>query len=211
MQPSALKGHGVCGESPHSSPLSVVFAAMTGLTDVVVFIIGQLYEKLKEPLPTIVSALVRPRPGSKSLAILIGALLTPPQIAYRFFRKYDLQSPGICAFLLLVVPAMGSLGLIEGPSSNPNLLLRTYAIFYTTLISSVVLYRLSPFHPLAKYPGPTLAKVSNLWFVSIRGSALKCERLISCLPKAYLGWQGRQHVHYMNLHKKYGDVVRVGA
>ena len=135
----------------------------------------------------------------------------PPQIVYRFFRKYDLQSPGICAFLLLVVPAVGSRALIEGPSSNPNLLIRTYAIFYTTLISSVVFYRLSPFHPLARYPGPVLAKVSNLWFVSIRGTAFKCSRLIPYLPKAHLGWQGRQHVHYMNLHKKYGDAVRVGT
>ena len=31
------------------------------------------------------------------------------------------------------------------------------------------------------------------------------------LPKARLGWKGRQHIHYMNLHKKYGDVVRVGT
>ena len=98
---------------------------------------------------------------------------------YRFFQKYDLQSPRICGFLLLVVPAVGSRALIEGPSSNPNLL-RTYAIFYTTLISSVVFYRLSPFHPLAKYPGPVLAKVSNLWFVSIYGSALECSGLTPC-------------------------------
>ena len=95
-------------------------------------------------------------------------------------------------------------------SSNPGLL-RTYATFYATLALSVIFYRLSPFHPLARYPGPVLARVSKLWFVSVRRSAPKYSMLILCLPKAYLGWRGRQHVHYMNLHKKYGDVVRVGT
>ena len=56
-----------------------------------------------------------------------------------------------------------------------------------------------------------LAKMSKLWFVSSRGGALKCSRLMSLLSKAYLGWRGKQHVHYRNLHKKYGDVVRVGT
>lgn len=29
--------------------------------------------------------------------------------------------------------------------------------------------------------------------------------------QARLGWEGKQHLHYTNLHKKYGNVVRVGA
>ena len=90
-------------------------------------------------------------------------------------------------------------------------LFRTYSIFYTTLVSSVVFYRLSPFHPLAEYPGPVLAKISKLWFVSVRGSVFECSGLMLRLSKAYLGWKGKQHVHYRNLHKKYGDVVRVGT
>ena len=52
---------------------------MTGLTDVVVLLVGQVYEKLKEPLPTIVSALVRCGPGSKLLPILIDVLTTSPR------------------------------------------------------------------------------------------------------------------------------------
>ena len=134
-----------------------------------------------------------------------------PQLVHQNFQKYEPESPGICAFLLLVVPVVPG-DFVQGASSVLGPLFRTYAIFYTTLILSVVSYRLSPFHPLAKYPGPTLAKVSKLWFVSIHsGRMTRCLVLMIHRFKAYLGWQGKQYVHYRNLHKKYGDVVRVGT
>ena len=142
---------------------------MTGLSDFVVLLIGKLYGKIQEhaPLPTIV------------LALVCYAFILPPrhsrmfnftypiQLVHRFFQKYEPQSPGICAFLLLVVPAVVSGVFKQGASSTLGPLLRTYAIFHTTLISSIVLYRLSPFHPLARYPGPVIAKISKLWFVSV--------------------------------------------
>ena len=89
------------------------------------------------------------------------------QLIHRFFQKYEPQSPGICAFLLLIVPAAVSGVFKQSALSVLVPLLRTYAIFHSTLISSIVLYRLSPIHPLAKYPGPVLAKISKLWFVSV--------------------------------------------
>jgi hypothetical protein len=52
-------------------------------------------------------------------------------------------------------------------------------------------YRLSPFHPLADYPGPLIAKSSKWW-------------------GAYVTFRGDTHSHYKNLHDYYGDVVRVG-
>ena len=143
--------------------------------------------------------------------VLIDVLLTSPQLVHRIFQKYEPQSPGIWALLLLIVPAVVSGVFVQGASSVLGLLFRTHAIFYTSLILSVVFYRLSPFHPLARYPGPALAKASKLWFVGIFRSTLKCSMLIIHLFKAHLGWQGKQHVHYRNLHKKYGDVVRVGT
>ena len=93
------------------------------------------------------------------------------QLVHKFFQKYEPQSPGICAFLLFIMPAVVSGAFEEGASSALGSLLRTFAIFHTTLISSIVLYRLSPFHPLAKYPGPALAKISKLWFVSVHDHA----------------------------------------
>ncbi|EKM60023.1 uncharacterized protein PHACADRAFT_206232 [Phanerochaete carnosa HHB-10118-sp] len=67
----------------------------------------------------------------------------------------------------------------------------SYATFYATLASSVFLYRISPFHPLARYPGPFLAKVSRGYWGSI-------------------AIRGRQHVELQQLHNIYGDIVRFG-
>ncbi|EJF60792.1 cytochrome P450 [Dichomitus squalens LYAD-421 SS1] len=55
----------------------------------------------------------------------------------------------------------------------------------------MVAYRLSPLHPLARYPGPLLCKVSALWL-------------------AYKSTSGTQHRYVKSLHDRYGDVVRIG-
>ena len=145
-----------------------------------------------------------------SLPTPVSILLTSPQLVHSFFQKYEPQSPGICVFLLLILPGAVSGAFVRGASSVLGPLLRTYAIFHASLALSIVFYRLSPFHPLAKYPGPVLAKTSKLWFVSTHGRTPECSILMVHLSEAYLGWQGKQHVHYRNLHKQYGDVVRVG-
>ena len=75
-------------------------------------------------------------------------------------------------------------------------LLAAYAVSLSTylaaLLASVVLYRLAPFHPLAKYPGPLGARISKFWMAAI-------------------GVGGRSHVYIKSLHEKYAsDVVRIG-
>lgn len=156
---------------------------MTGLSDLVVLLIGKLYGKIQEhaPLPTIILAVVRHPFISPSKYLQRSRLFKftySAQLIHRFFQKYEPQSPGICAFLLLIVPAVVSGVFKQGALSVLGPLLRTYAIFHSTLISSVVLYRLSPFHPLARYPGPALAKISKLWFVSIHDvCAMRCPGL----------------------------------
>lgn len=134
------------------------------------------------------------------------------ELLHRFFQKYEPQSPGICVFLLFIIPAVASGVFKQGASSILGPLLRTYAIFHATLISSIVLYRFSPFHPLARYPGPVLAKISKLWFVSVPISVVyeMWGLIVPCPFQARFAWEGKQHIHCRDLHRKYGDVVRIG-
>ncbi|KAF8991582.1 cytochrome P450, partial [Cyathus striatus] len=67
-----------------------------------------------------------------------------------------------------------------------------YLTCYTTLIVSILAYRLSPLHPLSKYPGPMLAKCTKFWAV-------------------YQNFTGKLHVTTLNLHRQYGSVVRTGV
>ncbi|KAK0712587.1 cytochrome P450-like protein [Lasiosphaeria miniovina] len=57
-------------------------------------------------------------------------------------------------------------------------------------IICVAVYRLY-FHPLAKYPGPVLARVTNLYML-------------------YHAWKGDRHLEFWRMHEKYGRFVRFG-
>ena len=80
------------------------------------------------------------------------------------------------------------------PHANSPILaaLNVFSLFWSTLIISILVYRASPWHPLAKYPGPFICKLTkfHLAFHSV--------------------W-GKQYIYYSQLHKKYGDVVRIGT
>ncbi|KAI9447482.1 high nitrogen upregulated cytochrome P450 monooxygenase 2 [Lactarius indigo] len=93
--------------------------------------------------------------------------------------------------LLFVVPALLAIPIsyhVPWPSAAVIL---GFLAHGSAVISFALIYRLSPFHPLAKYPGPTIAKTSKLW-------------------AAYLCAKGDMHRYYKGLHDRYGDVVRVG-
>ncbi|KAK5050762.1 hypothetical protein LTR84_003321 [Exophiala bonariae] len=75
-------------------------------------------------------------------------------------------------------------------TQSPTSLLPTLIALATILyIIGVALYRLY-FHPLAKYPGPFWAKLTQ-W------------------PEAQSSWRGRRHLDLHAMHEKYGDVVRL--
>ena len=69
--------------------------------------------------------------------------------------------------------------------------LPSFSVFYATLIASIVIYRLSPFHPLAKFPGPRMARISQAWAMVTFS-------------------KGKRHQSFKELHEKYGDYVRIG-
>ncbi|KAI5859838.1 cytochrome P450 [Durotheca rogersii] len=57
-------------------------------------------------------------------------------------------------------------------------------------VSGLVLYRLF-FHPLAKYPGPFIARITDAY-------------------QLYHSWKGDRHLEFWRMHQRYGGVVRFG-
>ncbi|VBB80976.1 Putative cytochrome P450 E-class, group I [Podospora comata] len=66
-------------------------------------------------------------------------------------------------------------------------LLAVAGLLYT---SCLVIYRIF-FHPLAKYPGPLLAKLTDAYML-------------------YYAWRGDRHLEFWRMHEKYGKFVRFG-
>jgi hypothetical protein len=113
------------------------------------------------------------------------------QITYRIFKRFEPDKPPLVGFLLIVIPAL----LIPALHSHiRNLTLAvgiTFTSHYVLILVYVTIYRLSPFHPLAKYPGPMTNKLSKL-------------------TMSYISLTGKQHTYYRNLHSRYGNIVRTG-
>jgi hypothetical protein len=86
--------------------------------------------------------------------------------------------------LILVAPLVLSFG-VQLP------ILPALVLYLLALSTSIVLYRVSPFHPLAKYPGPLLARVSRVYW-------------------SFASSSGLPHIRMQRLHERYGDVVRTG-
>jgi len=74
--------------------------------------------------------------------------------------------------------------------ASPVLLLESIAALCLLYVFGVIVYRLI-FHPLAKYPGPFLARITDLHL-------------------AYHAWKGDRHLEFWRCHEKYGPVVRLG-
>ncbi|RDX42005.1 high nitrogen upregulated cytochrome P450 monooxygenase 2 [Lentinus brumalis] len=115
-------------------------------------------------------------------------------VTHQIFRRYETYSWFVHASLLLGPPTLVAASLSGTSESTRSLLqgfFQSLPIHLITLSISILLYRLSPLHPLASYPGPLSRKVSML------------------IP-AYLSLSGQKCQHTQTLHKKYGDVVRTG-
>ncbi|KAH9990628.1 high nitrogen upregulated cytochrome P450 monooxygenase 2 [Russula compacta] len=110
---------------------------------------------------------------------------------YLYFKRFEPYKPSTL-FALLVLPSAFLTAFLA-----PFCTSRLFAFASSLVIHNVLIlvyaaaYRLSPWHPLAKYPGPTLAKLSKWHSTAI------------CA-------MGKQHLYYFALHERYGDYVRVG-
>ncbi|PIL25573.1 hypothetical protein GSI_11319 [Ganoderma sinense ZZ0214-1] len=130
-------------------------------------------------------------PGPSTAALTIPAAL----LMHQLFRRYETFSVLTHAALLLGPPALIAASAVSDPSMNPesfkNAFRSSVLIYLATLAISIVVYRISPFHPLARYPGPWLAKVSML------------------TPALY-STTGRRNRAVKRMHELHGDVLRIG-
>ncbi|KAJ7648640.1 high nitrogen upregulated cytochrome P450 monooxygenase 2 [Mycena polygramma] len=118
-----------------------------------------------------------------SALVLLGGVLT-----HLAFNRFEPHRPLIWAFLFIAPPAAIAYHFHLSYGAAALLVFKHLA----TLLLSVVVYRVSPFHPLAHIPGPFLFKISNLVI-------------------AYHSVGGRRNVLMEKLHKRYGKVVRIGS
>ncbi|KAI0265912.1 high nitrogen upregulated cytochrome P450 monooxygenase 2 [Gloeopeniophorella convolvens] len=111
--------------------------------------------------------------------------------AYLYFKRFEPASKFPLLVLLILIPSILSYGFASSLVSSSQGVAATFALYYTTILLSTATYRLSPWHPLAKYPGPFLARLSKFWLAAV-------------------AVRGKQHVNLKRLHERYGDVVRIG-
>lgn len=113
-------------------------------------------------------------------------------LTHLVFKTTEPRQPRVWLLLLIGGPAALTISVNYAFSSVTTAVLSVFSIYFATLLTSLALYRLSPFHPLAQYPGPILHKLSNFQMVRV-------------------ALTGKRHLYITELHKKYGSHVRVGA
>ncbi|KAJ2936367.1 hypothetical protein H1R20_g726, partial [Candolleomyces eurysporus] len=114
---------------------------------------------------------------------------------YVFFKEREPVDLPTILTLLVAVPSASItlknyLNLVNPPLFGTSCL-QSFFAFYLVLLSCMMAYRLSSFHPLYKYPGPLLCKVTKLWMT-------------------WLAYRGKLHLYYKSLHDIYGPIVRIG-
>lgn len=118
----------------------------------------------------------------------------PAQVAHQVLRRYETYTFSFYGLVLLVPPALiatlSTLGN-DWPMAMLSSFLLCCVLYLMGITLAVVIYRLSPLHPLARYPGPRLCSVSGFML-------------------AFKSMAGDQHLYMKSLHDRYGDVVRIG-
>ena len=133
----------------------------------------------------------------RRICILVDTSLTAlhMQVVYLYFKEKEPVDVPTVTTLLVVVPTL-SISLknylnLVSPVYGLASCMPSFFAFYALLLSCMMAYRLSPLHPLSRYPGPLLCKISKLWII-------------------YLAYRGKLHLYYKSLHDTYGPIVRIG-
>jgi hypothetical protein len=113
------------------------------------------------------------------------------QLVHLIFKQTETCRTYWLFVLLLAIPAYLTFLYLPHAGSTILAAAKVFSLFWSTLAASILIYRVSPWHPLAKYPGPLLCKLTKFY--------LACVAL-----------DGKQYLYYYELHQKYGTVVRIG-
>lgn len=114
------------------------------------------------------------------------------QIVHQSFKRNESTRLSRLAALLIAVPTCVFFTFGDRSEGVFPGLCKGLVRFQLLLISSILAYRLSPWHPLARYPGPLLCKATKIYW-------------------AVVNRNGNQHKLVAALHERYGDIVRIGA
>lgn len=114
------------------------------------------------------------------------------QVTYFIYKRYEPANIPSAIFLLLAIPGLLVQQLRSHFSDVLSAIAAIFSAYWAFIIIYTIAYRLSPFHPLAKYPGPLLCKVSKLWVSHIAST-------------------GKYHLYAKELHDQYGEMVRIGG
>ncbi|KAI5120330.1 hypothetical protein M0805_000390 [Coniferiporia weirii] len=127
-----------------------------------------------------------------SLQRSITVVVTCGLITHIVYKRHEVPpSRVLTTFVLLVASPIFSSAFLYRHFSAGVAFCVGLSVFYVTLLSSIAVYRVSPWHPLAKYPGPLIAKLTQFWLVRATMT-------------------GKYHVTLKGLHDKYGPYIRVG-
>lgn len=127
---------------------------------------------------------------SAHLAVFLSIFLF--QIVHQSFKRNESTRLSRLAALLIAVPTCVFFTFGDRSEGVFPGLCKGLVRFQLLLISSILAYRLSPWHPLARYPGPLLCKASKIYW-------------------AVVNRNGNQNKLLAALHERYGDIVRIGA
>ncbi|KAH9059080.1 high nitrogen upregulated cytochrome P450 monooxygenase 2 [Lactarius vividus] len=91
------------------------------------------------------------------------SILTGTQTSYQCFHHLEPRSKLPLVSLLFVVPVLLSVPISYHVPCPSDAILLAFVAYGSAVTSFALMYRLSPFHPLARCPGPAMAKMSKLW------------------------------------------------
>ncbi|KAF6749615.1 high nitrogen upregulated cytochrome P450 monooxygenase 2 [Ephemerocybe angulata] len=108
-----------------------------------------------------------------------------------YCQRYEPENYWAVLGVVSLLPILPAYLLSSYFTSSSHCLFLASVVFLCSLFTSIILYRLSPLHPLAKYPGPPLWRITKF-------------------SAAWYGAQGRYHIKLKALHDRYGHIVRIG-